>query len=200
MSWNAFGEIRYKTPALLNTWIHFSINLYNYSTGVSLISSLNSILGFKFDPPYAETELSFLWKHCRCRLVGFWRSHLIRIHTVFFSDWKYMPTTEMLQVNDINIGEKWSTLKYPAWQRVMLYCTIWCLLILSRCFVITTICLKTTLSYNTILEDFENASPYFCTFLANRICDWKVTSCVQPTIGMNLSFILLHYNATLLMT
>ena len=22
-----------------------------------------------------------------------------------------------------------------------------------------------------ILEDFENASPYFCTFLANRICD-----------------------------
>ena len=24
--------------------------------------------------------------------------------------------------------------------------------------------------YN-ILEDFENASPYFCTFLANRICD-----------------------------
>ena len=23
----------------------------------------------------------------------------------------------------------------------------------------------------TILEDFENASPYFCTFLANRICD-----------------------------
>ena len=26
-----------------------------------------------------------------------------------------------------------------------------------------------------ILEDFENASPYFCTFLANRICDWKVT-------------------------
>ena len=26
-----------------------------------------------------------------------------------------------------------------------------------------------------ILEDFENASPYFCTFLANRICDCKVT-------------------------
>ena len=25
--------------------------------------------------------------------------------------------------------------------------------------------------YNIILEDFENASPYFCTFLANRICD-----------------------------
>ena len=24
---------------------------------------------------------------------------------------------------------------------------------------------------NSILEDFENASPYFCTFLANRICD-----------------------------
>ena len=23
----------------------------------------------------------------------------------------------------------------------------------------------------TILEDFENTSPYFCTFLANRICD-----------------------------
>ena len=22
-----------------------------------------------------------------------------------------------------------------------------------------------------ILEDFENASPYFCSFLANRICD-----------------------------
>ena len=27
-----------------------------------------------------------------------------------------------------------------------------------------------------ILEDFENASQYFCTFLANRICDGKVTS------------------------
>ena len=25
--------------------------------------------------------------------------------------------------------------------------------------------------YKYILEDFENASPYFCTFLANRICD-----------------------------
>ena len=24
---------------------------------------------------------------------------------------------------------------------------------------------------DSILEDFENASPYFCTFLANRICD-----------------------------
>ena len=23
----------------------------------------------------------------------------------------------------------------------------------------------------SILKDFENASPYFCTFLANRICD-----------------------------
>ena len=27
-----------------------------------------------------------------------------------------------------------------------------------------------------ILEDFENTSLYFCTFLANRICDGKVTS------------------------
>ena len=26
-----------------------------------------------------------------------------------------------------------------------------------------------------ILEDFENASPYFSHFLANRICDLKVT-------------------------
>ena len=26
-----------------------------------------------------------------------------------------------------------------------------------------------------ILEDFENASPYFCAFLANRICDGKIT-------------------------
>ena len=25
--------------------------------------------------------------------------------------------------------------------------------------------------YIPILEDFENASPYLCTFLANRICD-----------------------------
>ena len=24
---------------------------------------------------------------------------------------------------------------------------------------------------SNILEDFESASPYFCTFLANRICD-----------------------------
>ena len=26
-----------------------------------------------------------------------------------------------------------------------------------------------------MLEDFENASPYFCTFLPNRTCDLKVT-------------------------
>ena len=25
--------------------------------------------------------------------------------------------------------------------------------------------------FHYILEDFENASPYFCTFLAKRICD-----------------------------
>ena len=25
--------------------------------------------------------------------------------------------------------------------------------------------------FSCILEDFENASPYFCTFLANRVCD-----------------------------
>ena len=27
------------------------------------------------------------------------------------------------------------------------------------------------LQINIYIEDFENASPYFCTFLANRICD-----------------------------
>ena len=32
-----------------------------------------------------------------------------------------------------------------------------------------------------ILEGFENASPYFCTFLANRISGFNV----QPRIGMN---------------
>ena len=26
-----------------------------------------------------------------------------------------------------------------------------------------------------ILKDFNNASPYYCTFLENRICDLKVT-------------------------
>ena len=28
---------------------------------------------------------------------------------------------------------------------------------------------------SNLLKDFENASPYFCNFLANRICDRKVT-------------------------
>ena len=31
--------------------------------------------------------------------------------------------------------------------------------------------IKHTISTLNILEDFENASPYFCFFLANRICD-----------------------------
>ena len=35
------------------------------------------------------------------------------------------------------------------------------------------VCEETPVECHTdhILEDFENASPYFCTFHANRICD-----------------------------
>ena len=52
-----------------------------------------------------------------------------------------------------------------------------------------------------ILEDFENASLYFCTFFANHICDWKNTgSNVQPRIGMNQLLIWMHYHAMLLLT
>ena len=42
-----------------------------------------------------------------------------------------------------------------------------------------------------ILEDFENTSPYFCTFLANRICIEKLLAGfnVQPRNGMNQSLI-----------
>ena len=54
-----------------------------------------------------------------------------------------------------------------------------------------------------ILEDFENASPYFCTFLANRkhaIEKLLAGFNVQPRIGMDQSLIRLHYHATLLMS
>ena len=46
--------------------------------------------------------------------------------------------------------------------------------------------------YQYILEDFENASPYFCTFLANRIYAIEKLLAgfnVQPRIGMNQSLI-----------
>ena len=53
------------------------------------------------------------------------------------------------------------------------------------------------------LEDFENASPYVCNFLANRIYAIEKLLAgfnVQPRICMNQSLIGLHYHATLLMT
>ena len=55
---------------------------------------------------------------------------------------------------------------------------------------------------NTILEDFENASPYFCIFLQTVYAIEKLLAGfnVQPRIGMNQSLIWLHYHATLLMT
>ena len=48
-----------------------------------------------------------------------------------------------------------------------------------------------TLHYNYILEHFENASPYFCTFLANRNAIEKLLAGfnVQPRIDMNQSLI-----------
>ena len=46
------------------------------------------------------------WKHRRSRSAGVWWSHLIRIHTVFYFDWKSMLTTGMLQVHKMKIVEK----------------------------------------------------------------------------------------------
>ena len=53
-----------------------------------------------------------------------------------------------------------------------------------------------------ILEDFENALPYFFTSLqtVHAIEKFLAGFNVQPRIGMNQSLILLHYHATLLMT
>ena len=34
----------------------------------------------------------------------------------------------------------------------------------------------------SILEDFENASPYFCTFLANRIILYAIKSYLQVSM------------------
>ena len=55
----------------------------------------------------AEPRFILFWKPCRSRSAGYWQSHLIRIHTSWFSMlWKYMLwfITGMLQVNRIKIG------------------------------------------------------------------------------------------------
>ena len=54
----------------------------------------------------------------------------------------------------------------------------------------------------TILEDFENASPFFAlslqaVYVIEKLLDGLN---VQPRIGMNQSLVCLHYHATLLMT
>ena len=53
-----------------------------------------------------------------------------------------------------------------------------------------------------ILEDFENASPYFALFLQTVYAYEKLLADfnVQPRIGMNQSLKWLHYHAPLLMT
>ena len=48
----------------------------------------------------AECKCILFRKHCRPKSAGFSRSHLIRIHTVFHSGWKYMLTTRMMQDNN----------------------------------------------------------------------------------------------------
>ena len=48
---------------------------------------------------------------------------------------------------------------------------------------------------SNILEDFENASPYICTFHAKLVYAIEKLLAgfnVQPRIGMNQSFIWLH--------
>ena len=52
--------------------------------------------------------------------------------------------------------------------RVGVYCRV-------SCYIDSVPAIKEYQAYQAYpkhkLEDFENASPYFCTFLANRICD-----------------------------
>ena len=107
----------------------------------------------------------------------------------------------------ISLGtmQGWLSSLFPVNHVPLLYCFVkWCInwltLILPVCFCSENIVCLLHLLY--ILEDFENAFPYFCTFLANRICDWKLLADfnLQPKIGMNQSVIWLHYHATLLMT
>ena len=68
------------------------------------------------NPLHAEPRFILFWKYCRSRSAGFWQSHLIRIHTVFQPDRKYMITTGMLQVNKVKTGQECSTQKYSARQ------------------------------------------------------------------------------------
>ena len=53
-----------------------------------------------------------------------------------------------------------------------------------------------------MLEDLENASPYFALFLQTVYAIEKLLAGfnVQPKIGMNKSLIWLHYGSKLLMT
>ena len=37
-------------------------------------------------PLFADPGFILFWKNCSSRSAGFWRSHLIRIHTLFYSD------------------------------------------------------------------------------------------------------------------
>ena len=56
--------------------------------------------------------------------------------------------------------------------------------------------------FESILQDFENASPYFCIFLQTINAFEKLLAAfnVQLKAGMNQLFIWLYHNATLLIT
>ena len=42
--------------------------------------------------------LSLFEKHCSSRYAGFWLSHMIRIHTFFHTDWKYIKILSIAKV------------------------------------------------------------------------------------------------------
>ena len=76
-----------------------------------------TVLGHSTDwlnPCHAKPMfMSCLCKHCRCRSVGFWRSHL---HCLSFSMWIYISNFDQVKSDWLEIRGGCGILIYSAWQ------------------------------------------------------------------------------------
>ena len=61
-------------------------------------------------------DIPYLYKPCRSRSVGFWRSQLIWLSTVCHSECELMPTIWILESDWMKIRSRCAILIYSAWQ------------------------------------------------------------------------------------
>ena len=77
-----------------------------------------------FNPGQLNQDMSSLCKRCRSRSVGFRRSRLIWIGTVFHSVCKFVWTTWIKQSDCLTIRSGYVILMYSAWQMLTLFCAL----------------------------------------------------------------------------